>query len=199
MPRLAVDDRRRLLLEAAARVVARGGIAEATTRAITTEAGMTRGTFHYCFRSKDELLEELVRMHVKDMVEAGCAAWDDGAGLAENLRTGMRALMRTGMVDPDRELFTYELTVYALRHPETATIAAHQYTDYGRQATDYLQFVAARAGIRWTLPMDQLARMFTVAVDGSMLFWLADRESEAAGAALDGFADMIATVAVPSS
>ncbi|MFC4942944.1 TetR/AcrR family transcriptional regulator [Pseudonocardia sp. GCM10023141] len=198
MTRLAVDDRRRLLVEAAARVVARDGIAEASTRAITTEAGMTRGTFHYCFRSKDELFEELVRMLVKDMIDAALNVWDDGADLATNLRAGIDAIFRTGIADPDGELFSYELTVYALRRTDTA-VARNQYDDYSRQATEYLTFVADRAGIRWTLPMDQLARMVAVMVDGSVLNWLADRNSELAAATLGDFAGMLTGLAVPAS
>lgn len=198
MTRIAVDDRRRLLVEAAARVVARDGMAEASTRAITTEAGMPRGTFHYCFRSKDELLEALVRRHVKDMVDAACATWDDRAPLAENLRAGMRAMARVGMGDPGEELLSYELTVYALRRAETATVARHQYDDYARQAGDYLRFVARRSGATWGQPVDRLARMLVVMVDGTMLQWLADRDTAGAEIQLCGFAEMLASIAVTS-
>ena len=51
MPRIAVDARRELLVEAAIRVMARDGVAKATTRSIVAEAGMALAAFHYSFRS----------------------------------------------------------------------------------------------------------------------------------------------------
>jgi AcrR family transcriptional regulator len=56
----AGDGRRAELVEAAGRVVARDGIAAATTRRIAEEAGLPQGLVHYWFASKDELLEEVI-------------------------------------------------------------------------------------------------------------------------------------------
>ena len=59
--RMSVDQRRSLLIEAAINVMARDGVANVGTRAIVAEADMTIGVFHYCFRSKDELVVEVLR------------------------------------------------------------------------------------------------------------------------------------------
>src|SRR5580698_2955929 len=56
----SADGRRAELVEAAGRVVARDGIAAATTRRIAEEAGLPQGLVHYWFASKDELLEEVI-------------------------------------------------------------------------------------------------------------------------------------------
>lgn len=196
MVRLTVTERRERLLDAATRVAVRDGIADTTTRAITTEAGMPRGTFHYCFQSKDELLEELVKRRVKDMVEAACASWQDDKSLAENLRAGLQAILGVGKADPNEELLAYELTVYALR-AESPAMAERQYADYSAQAADYLSFAADRAGIRWALPLPTLARMLATIVDGSMLYWLADQDSQATLVSLDGFGEVLASLAQP--
>src|SRR5882762_5619620 len=92
VPRLAVAERRRMLIAAAARVMARDGIAQTTTRAITAEAGMPRGSFHYCFRSKDELLRELATTVVGDMVQAAREVWATDRPIEENLKAGLRAI-----------------------------------------------------------------------------------------------------------
>ncbi|WP_416985992.1 TetR/AcrR family transcriptional regulator [Streptomyces sp. T028] len=197
MTRLSVAERRNLLLDAASRVIARDGLAEASTRAITDEAGMPRGMFHYCFTSKDELLEQLIRHHVTDMVEAACATWDGTRDLTDNLRAGLRAVLGIGMADTDVQLLSYELLVHALRGTETASIASHEYADYARQASEYLQFVADKAGVRWTVSQPALARLFSVVIDGSMLNWLADRDSETATASLDAFAVMLTSLTAP--
>ena len=197
MARLAVAERRRMLLAAAARVMARDGIAQTTTRAITEEAGMPRGSFHYCFRSKDELLRELITVVVGDMVQAARDAPGERGDLVQRLRTGLRALWGSVTEHPDEQLVLYELTTYALRDPATVELARWQYESYYGQATEYLTFVAEQEGIGWSLPMPTLARLLVTVIDGLSLNWLPDRDSAAALGVLDAFAAHLATLAAP--
>ena len=197
MARLAVAERRRMLLAAAARVMARDGIAQTTTRAITEEAGMPRGSFHYCFRSKDELLRELITVVVGDMVQAARDAPGERGDLVQRLRTGLRALWGSVTEHPDEQLVLYELTTYALRDPATVELARWQYESYYGQATEYLTFVAEQEGIAWSLPMPTLARLLVTVIDGLSLNWLPDRDSAAALGVLEAFAAHLATLAAP--
>lgn len=194
MTRLSASERRERLLDAAAIVIARDGIANTTTRAITDEAAMPRGMFHYCFASKDELLGQLIQRHVTDMVDAATAEWQPDKTLAENLSAGMHAILNAGTAHPNEELISYELLIYALRSGPPG-LAGAQYRDYDRQAVDYLEFVADKAGISWTVPLPTLARMFVTFIDGSMLHWLADQHLEATRAAIDSFAALLTGLA----
>jgi len=177
--------------------MARDGIAATTTRAITAEADMPRGSFHYCFRSKDELLRELITTVVGDMVLAARAARTDGMNAGESLRAGLRALWESAIEHPDEQLVTYELTTYALRDPSTAQLARWQYESYYQQAADYLAFVADRTGAEWTVPMTALARLLVTVIDGLCLNWLADRDTAGCGDALDAFAVQLAAMTRP--
>lgn len=57
MPRRVDHDQRRLeIVEAAWRLIARGGFAAATMREIAAEAGFANGALKYYFESKDDLL-----------------------------------------------------------------------------------------------------------------------------------------------
>jgi AcrR family transcriptional regulator len=185
-----------MLVTAAARVMARDGIAQTTTRAITSEAGMPRGSFHYCFRSKDELLQELITVVVGDMVHAAEAAHVEGRSLLANLQAGLRAMWESVIEHPDEQLVTYELTTYALRDETTAHLARWQYENYYGQASDYLTFVAQSEGIEWSLPMPVVTRLLVTVVDGLSLNWLADRNSEAAIGVLDALATQLTNLAV---
>ena len=60
MTRIPVADRRTALVQAALRVVARDGVAAASTRRIVGEAGMPLASFHYVFESRDELMAQLI-------------------------------------------------------------------------------------------------------------------------------------------
>jgi AcrR family transcriptional regulator len=173
--------------------MARDGIAQTTTRAITAEADMPRGSFHYCFRSKDELLRELITVVVGDMVQAARAARIDGMNAHDSLRAGLRALWESAIEHPDEQLVTYELTTYALRDPATADLARWQY----EQATDYLAFIADRTGVDWTVPMPTLARLLVTVTDGLCLNWLADRDTTGGGDVLDAFAVQLAAMTRP--
>ncbi|OUE01907.1 transcriptional regulator BetI [Clavibacter michiganensis subsp. michiganensis] len=73
------DARRAELLDAAVRVMAVAGVAGASTRAITAEAGLAHGAFHYCFGVREELLGALLRQEV-DAVVAQLEAAEDPAG-----------------------------------------------------------------------------------------------------------------------
>jgi len=177
--------------------MARDGIAQTTTRAITAEADMPRGSFHYCFRSKDELLRELITVVVGDMVQAARAARIDGMNAHDSLRAGLRALWESAIEHPNEQLVTYELTTYALRDPSTAHLARWQYESYYQQAIDYLAFIADQTGVDWTVPMPTLARLLVTVTDGLCLNWLADRDTTGCGDVLDAFAVQLAAMTRP--
>jgi AcrR family transcriptional regulator len=65
-------DRRAAILQAAAEVLAREGIAETNLRRIAQQAGMSSGTLHYYFPSKDELLDALILKAVTPLYEKSC-------------------------------------------------------------------------------------------------------------------------------
>ncbi|WP_414171928.1 TetR/AcrR family transcriptional regulator [Clavibacter tessellarius] len=85
------DARRAELLDAAVRVMAVTGVAGASTRAITAEAGLAHGAFHYCFGVKEELLGALLRQEVEAVV-AQLASAEDPAGLP--LEDAVAAVLR---------------------------------------------------------------------------------------------------------
>jgi TetR/AcrR family transcriptional regulator, regulator of biofilm formation and stress response len=81
MARVPVEERRAALVDAALRVMVRGGLAAGTTRAVVAEAGMSLASFHYAFASRDELLRELVRRVVGREFSAAAAGMTADAGL----------------------------------------------------------------------------------------------------------------------
>jgi len=194
--RVAAEDRRQQLIEAAIRVAEREGIAATTTRRIAAEAGARLATVHYCFRSKQELLEEVLTAIITELAEAAQGDLRPGVDAGTLLREGLRSLWLVVEKEPGRQQLTYELTQYALRQPGMDSFARWQYeTSYAACAT-HLEGIAVAAGITWSLPMPVLSRMLMTVVDGVVLGWLVDRDSTAALAALDALADLLATLAM---
>jgi AcrR family transcriptional regulator len=196
--RLSVDERRRALVDAAIRVMARDGVAKATTRAVVTEAGMQLGFFHYCFSSKEELLVVVVETITERSVAAVMSSVAPGRQVADMLREGMRAYWRGVEDDPALHQLTYELTQYALRQPRLDAVARRQYTAYLQATTRFLDAVAVAADVTWTVPVPVLARQAAVVLDGATLSWLVDRDTAATIAVLDQAATAIATNVRPA-
>ena len=69
MARMPVEERRQQLVDAAIRVMTRDGVTSATTRAISSEAGLSLSVFHYCFASKQDLLDAVIRQLVETTVD----------------------------------------------------------------------------------------------------------------------------------
>lgn len=199
MSRLAAADRRELLLTAAARVIARDGMVDLTTRAIAAEAGMSQGAFHYCFRSKDELLAGLITSTATHLIEASIAAIEIRDSLEETLRGALRGLWDNIIDPPEKQLALYELTVYALRNSGLRDLSAKQYEGYFIAAARFLEVAAERTRTEWTVSVSILARLLVTVIDGLGLNWLTDRDRDAAYAVLDVFTQQLVAVASSAS
>lgn len=195
MPRVPAGERRRQLIAAALRVIGRDGFAAATTRRICAEAGAPLAAFHYCFPAKRDLLAELASQAMEEIKTAQRGTVRPGQSVRDSLRESLRSYWATVEAAPGRELVLYQLTQHVLRHPELAEIARRQYESYFATAAGMLDDVASAAGVRWTLPLPQLAKMIVAVTDGVTLAWLVDHDSGAALTALDAFADQIANLA----
>lgn len=164
------------LIEAAGRLVAREGIAAATTRRIAQEAGVPAGLVHYWFAGKDELLEEVVRSALGDLQQAALTA-GQAPGTHTDLLAGLRAAFAVVQADePGRQLSLYELTTWALRAPHLTELARAQYTAYRETAAAGTGAWLAATGAALPGDPELLARFVAVLFDGVTLAWLADPE-----------------------
>lgn len=199
MPRVSADERRRDLIEAAFRVMARVGVPMATTRLICAEAGVPQSVFHYCFRSKDELFKELTQTVIGSMLGGALDSLVDSETFDVSVRQSLQQLWRTAIEHPDRQLVLYELTTALLREPDTAELAHWQYQRYFDDSRQLLQALADRADMTWTTPIDVLGRMTTTMIDGMILGWLTDHNTDEVSEAVDAFADYLTTQARPKT
>ena len=189
MARVSADVRRQELVAAAIRVMARDGVAKATTRAIVTEADMQLGFFHYCFRSKQELLLQVIDTINQRNTAVTAEVVAPGRSLKDTLRAGLRAYWRDVEENPGTHQVTYELTQYALRTPGLEDIARRQYEGYLASTTGFLEQAAEAARVEWLTPVPVLARYVHNVLDGVTLSWIVDREGAQAIAVLDEFAE----------
>lgn len=198
MARLSSSQRRIELVHAALRVIEREGIHGATTRAIVAEADMPLASFHYAFRSRDEMIRELIAYVVEHEGLAASESLRPGTDIRSTVRAGLQAYFDLLVAEPHREQAMFELFHYALRTEDLADLPRTQYESYHATAAAVLEAGAAHAGITWSIPVLELARVIVTLTDGITLAWLADRDDAAAARTMDFAADTIAALAVPA-
>jgi TetR/AcrR family transcriptional regulator, acrEF/envCD operon repressor len=192
MVRVPADERRRQLVEAALIVASREGVDAATTRRIAKEAGVSLGIVHYCFRSKDELLQEMIKAIVDEMGQSVQLATLQKGNVRDVLQAGLENLWQTMSTAPERHLLTYELTTYTLRQDMTE-LTEWLYECYFTTSRAFLESVADAANVEWTQPIDELAKSVVAINEGITLQWLVDRDEKAVQLRYGLFLDYLAT------
>lgn len=207
MPRIPAGERRAALIDAGLRLIARDGLAHATTRAIVAEAGMSLASFHYAFESREAFLDELIAVVVANEQQAVLPAPDVGPdGVGDGGDHDLRAILEDGLLryldhlasDPEHEQAMLELTQYALRSPERHPLAVAQYRRYAELAEQALATAAERAGAAWREPVADAAGVLVAFTDGITLTWLVHRDDAAARAAARAAADALSRMADPA-
>ncbi|MDB5726768.1 MAG: hypothetical protein JWQ16_3522 [Novosphingobium sp.] len=196
MGRLPADQRRAALVQAALTVIARDGVHAATTRAIVAEAGMALASFHYAFRSRDELIREVISFVVDQQEDVSRAALVPSHDLRSSVRAGLQAYFDLLRAHPEREQAMFELMHYSMRTPELGKLPAVQHGSYQAAARALLEHGGAALDVEWTRPIDEIARILVALTDGLTYAWLADRNDAAAGTLIDSIADVMAGYAV---
>ena len=198
MARIPSNERRALLIRAALRVIARHGVSGATTRAIVAEADMSLASFHYAFRSHSEMMTELIHYVVAAETAAVVALVPSGADVRSALTAGFHAFLDYVIGDPGHEQVMQEVLQYALRTPGLEELARDQYTRYRSAVSALLGDAAESAGVSWSIPVDEVARLVVTITDGVTLGWLADRDTEGARRTLAFGAEAVARLVVTS-
>jgi DNA-binding transcriptional regulator YbjK len=121
------ERRRRSLLEATLRVIARGGVEAVTHRRVAAEAGVSHGATTYHFASRDEIILQAFRHYIRlNTTHLDAALYDLDDGLDDehvDVRSIVAFLVdftRREFADPELVLAEYELILYAARNETLA-------------------------------------------------------------------------------
>ena len=173
MARKPSAERRRQLTEAAIRAMTRDGVPRTTTRSIAAEAGVSLSVFHYCFDSKQALIESVITTIMDHYVDVVREAIQPQSTLQETIRAGFRAYWDHVAAHPGEHMLTYELTQYALREPEFTHLARRQYELYTATYAELLEQLRETMGFELSVPVPVLAGYLAAMTDGLTLNFLA--------------------------
>ncbi|MER7625307.1 TetR/AcrR family transcriptional regulator [Streptomyces sp. NPDC126503] len=191
MARMPSAERRRQLVEAAIRAMTRDGVTRTTTRSICAEAGVSLSVFHYCFDSKQALLEAAIETITGSYVTRVMAAVEPRATLRETVRGALRTYWDDVTARPGEHMLTYDLTQYALREPGFEDLARAQYERYVASAASLVEQVTAVVGVEPRVPVEVIARCLAASIDGLTLQFLVLGDERAAEELLDVTADQL--------
>ncbi|MCH0564580.1 MULTISPECIES: TetR/AcrR family transcriptional regulator [unclassified Streptomyces] len=172
--RMNYGEGREALLNAAVRVVARGGLRKLTYRAVAEEAGTTHGLVVHHFGSRDALIEEALAHAIRTSLNT--SALEPGTGKVADFSAGVSEMVTA---DPDIQAFQYELLLEARRRPELLTHLRALYDEYfdatARELSRMLPDGADRS----------LTRLVFAALDGLVLHQLVFGGPETTDAAIE--------------
>lgn len=161
------------LLDAAVRVVARGGLRKLTYRAVAEEAGVTHGLVVHHFGSRDALIEEAVTHAIRASLHS--SALDIGTGRAADFAGGLPDMVDSG---PELQAFQYELLLEARRRPELLAHLRALYEEYFQASARELDRILPGTVSRG------LSRLVFAALEGLVLHQLVFGEREVTEEAL---------------
>jgi TetR/AcrR family transcriptional regulator, regulator of biofilm formation and stress response len=164
---------REALLDAAVRVVARGGLRRLTYRAVAEEAGVTHGLVVHHFGSRDALIEEALAHAVRSSLSS--STLEPGTGKVADFSAGLADMVESG---PELQAFQYELLLEARRRAELLPHLRGLYEEYFDATRRELSQMLARPVGRG------LSRLVFAALEGLVLHQLVFGEREVTEEAL---------------
>lgn len=182
--RRSAQERRDELMDAAIVVMGRGGVAAATTRAIAEEAGVPQGVFHYCFRSKDELVTALFEREITRSSDRTGDALHRYSDAERGIGAALQAQLALVRSAPGYYLAMAELSLTILRTPAGPPLAVWEQEQYRTRAQAGLEAWSAQHGLTWSAPLDHVASFLVALGAGITGTWLADRDDARAEAAV---------------
>ncbi|MFG2775152.1 TetR/AcrR family transcriptional regulator [Streptomyces sp. NPDC048350] len=194
MSRMPLTERRRQLTEAAIRAMTRDGVPRTTTRSIAAEAGVSLSVFHYCFDSKQALLESVITAITDHYVGTVKKALRPRETFRETIRAGFEAYWEHVRAHPGEHMLTYELTQHALRTPGFEPLARRQHERYAEIYQELIEELDASMMLELLVPVPVLARYLAAVTDGLTLNLLVVGHDEDSAALLDLVTDQVAAL-----
>jgi AcrR family transcriptional regulator len=173
MPHVPAVQRRQEFVDAAVRVIAEYGLADATTRRIAEAADAPLASLHYCFGSKDELFFAVFESQA-ELLGHRVGRSEPGVGLVPMATQALREIVGWFHEHRDRALASIELELWASRQDADGNVASRSYDVHIRPLTQNLRRACGEADN--PALAEPAARLINVLVDGLLQQWCAYRD-----------------------
>jgi AcrR family transcriptional regulator len=196
MARVPTAERRLQFVRSAARIIAHDGLTAATTRRIAAEAGAPLASLHYCFRSKDELLDEVYYYLSRDYAQALPPVVASDAGLAAVVLAHAKRIWARMVAEPHEQVTTFELLLRRFRvgdeeEPKALAMNRSMYEGWIRSTCELFESAAVAAGESVPVNLELAVRLFISGIDGISMQHMADPDPDRSAALVEMLATTI--------
>lgn len=188
--RVPMVERRQQFVEAAARLIAAEGLERATTRRIAEEVGAPLATLHYCFHSKEELLDA-----VEGYLSEGFAMRlpplpPEVRGLEAALHAHAQRVWAHIEAHPEEQVATFELHLRRYRQSQGGEGApgrpsVEMYQAWIDSTSRIYEQAAQAAGDPVPNNLHLITQLFIAGIDGLSMFHIASPELARTAETLD--------------
>lgn len=196
MARKPAEERRKELVEAGLRVIAREGMHGATVRAIVAEAGVPLATFHYVFGSRDEMIGEAYAYVGLPRAAQEPLPIPADASPEQAVRAVLHDWLDRFAEHPEYELAIMEIMAYCRRTPSLAHLPGDVQTRYVELVAEHVEAACERLGAAPAGPTIELAQLVLHVTDGLTYCLLRTGDLDASRRFIDAAAPMLATALI---
>jgi AcrR family transcriptional regulator len=157
---------RHCLLEAAGRVFARRGLAQASVDEVAADAGFTKGAVYANFGSKEELFLEMLDLKFALRLQDMDRVLSTDAPPEAQAREAGRDFIAQLAGDPDWGRLFFEAALHASRDEQFRVRLQASYAQMRQRMAALLEARAAAGGFDPGVPFDQLATMIFAMANG---------------------------------
>ena len=146
---------------------------------------MPTASVHYVFASHDAMVEQLVESILTAQSTGVAEAVVEAPTLRDFVDGRAPGLARSRGRRPRRRRSRCTTSSrWSRSSPELHHLAAAVYAQYSASVSSFVEAAGPRFGVRWRVPVDDVARFVLVLTDGVAARWLVDRDDDAARRAL---------------
>ncbi|WP_040841329.1 TetR/AcrR family transcriptional regulator [Nocardia brevicatena] len=196
MAHIALDDRRRQIVDAAVEVMATEGLARTTTRRVAERANAPLGALHYSFRNKEELIHLVMDRGAETLVECFRIV-DPDQGMELTIRSCIAAMWNWYQQNIGLQM---ALTEFGMTRIRRGGDPKEVYAIWGPFGQDLLHDNLRRAAeiepVPPRVPVDDIARFILHRFDGLTLEYAASLDRDACRRQVDLLAEALIKVAL---
>ncbi|MFE4541062.1 TetR/AcrR family transcriptional regulator [Arthrobacter sp. NPDC056727] len=171
--RVPAEERRGQLIAATVELMRREGVQAVTVRAIAKEAHAPLATAHYCFNSKDEIMEAAAEAWLKNLSLFSSDVPVD-LGLRKAVEQVAEGWWRALEEEPASILAEIEMILWATRNAPASPLAAKVYPAYVTELGNIFSAAAKNSNEECLVALPVLVRSFLMIYDGAALQYLTD-------------------------
>lgn len=170
--RVPAEERKEQLIAATVELMRREGVQAVTVRAIAKEANAPLATAHYCFSSKDEIMEAAAEAWLKNLSHFSSDVPVE-LGLRKAVEQVAEGYWRALEEEPANILAEIEMILWATRNV-TSPLAAKIYPAYETELGNIFSSAAHNSGEQCLIGFPMLVRSFLVIYDGAAIQYITD-------------------------